>query len=142
MDMGGGAVFLRVWSYCTVISISIMVLFVLLRGSNEAEIAPSPFFQRLPKHLGKKLLHLSAQDHYVEAVTENGSHLILMRFSDALKELANTDGIQIHRAHWVSMHAIKKPVRKENKFLIETTDGKRFPVSRSYSKQVKAVLNI
>lgn len=142
MDMGGGAVFLRVWSYCTIISISIMILYVLLRGSETAETTTSPFLQRLPKHLGKNLLHLSAQDHYVEAVTENGSHLILMRFSDAIKELNNTDGIQIHRAHWVSLQAIKKPVRKENKLLIETTDGKRFPVSRSHSKHVKAVLKI
>lgn len=128
MDMGGGAVFLRVWSYCTIISISVMILYILLKGPEQTAIDPSPFLQRLPKHLGKNLLHLSAQDHYVEAVTENGSHLILMRFSDAIKELTNTDGIQIHRAHWVSMHAIKKPLRKDEKLLIETTDGKRFPV--------------
>ena len=88
------------------------------------------------------MLHLSAQDHYVEAVTENGSHLILMRFSDALKEVKQTDGIQIHRAHWVSMNAISKPIRKDNRLIIETIDGKRFPVSRSHLKKVKDILNI
>ena len=142
MDMGGRDVFFQVWLYCTVISVSTIILYFLLKSPEQAERDPSPFLQRLPKHLGTNLLHLSAQDHYVEAVTEKGSHLILMRFSDALKELTNAEGIQIHRAHWISIHAIDKPLRKPNKFLIKTTDGKQFPVSRSHSKAVKALLNI
>ena len=142
MDMGGGVVFLKVWTYCTIISVSIMILYILLKGTDHTQAEASPFLQRLPRHLGSNLLHLSAQDHYVEAVTENGSHLILMRFSDALKELTRSDGIQIHRAHWVSINAISKPVKKDNKLIIETIDGKRFPVSRSHLKMVKDTLNI
>lgn len=87
-------------------------------------------------------MHLTAQDHYVEVVTDHGSHLILMRFSDALNELTNFEGIQIHRAHWVALNAVKKSLRKDDKLIIETIDGKRFPVSRSHSKKVKAVMNI
>lgn len=146
MDMGGWLVFVRVLAYCTIISVSVMILYFLLKtpeqNSIETQIVIVPFIQRLPKHLGRNLLHISAQDHYVEAVTERGSYLILMRFSDALNELANMEGVQIHRAHWVALHAVNKPLRKDDKLIIETTDGKRFPVSRSHSKKVKALLNI
>jgi len=92
--------------------------------------------------LGKNLLHLSTQDHYVEAVTDKGSELILMRFSDALKELSSSNGMQIHRAYWVSLSAIKTTFRKDGKLFIETINGNEFPVSRSHLKKVKEELKL
>lgn len=55
MDMGGGAVFLRVLLYCIIISVSVMVLYFLLKKPEQTQAEPVPFLQRLPKHLGKNL---------------------------------------------------------------------------------------
>ena len=112
------------------------------RNPEVHDIGQPLFLDRLPRHLGKKLLHLSSQDHYVEAVTDLGSELILMRFSDALRELDSAKGMQIHRAHWIAFNAIKRPIKQDGKLLIEMADGKRFPVSRTYLKAVKQALNL
>jgi hypothetical protein len=53
----------------------------------------SPFFARLPLRIGKDLLCLQMEDHYVRAFTSLGSEMILMRMADAVKELENTDGL-------------------------------------------------
>ncbi len=84
--------YLTLLGNCLVISIAITVIYYQLRyRKNDVsvdEAKPQPvFFKRLPVELGRNLLHISSQDHYVEAVTERGSHLVLMRFADALAEL-------------------------------------------------------
>ena len=142
IDMGGWSVFLYVWFSCLIISIAINVLYQLARNPEVHDIGQPLFLDRLPRHLGKKLLHLSSQDHYVEAVTDLGSELILMRFSDALRELDSAKGMQIHRAHWIAFNAIKRPIKQDGKLLIEMADGIRFPVSRTYLKAVKQALNL
>lgn len=142
LDMGGWEIFFRISLHCMIISVAVMLVYYLLNNREEVSSASSPFLDRLPKHLGKNLLHLTAQDHYVKAVTDRGSELILMRFADALREVSEMEGIQIHRAHWVSHGAVKKPVKKDGKLFIETLEGEQFPVSRSHMKAVKEALNI
>ena len=56
----------------------------------------------------------------MEVVTDKGTELILLRFADALNELGNVDGFQIHRSHWVARSAIKDIQRQEGKVIITT----------------------
>ena len=107
------------------------------KGASAPPANPSPFFKRLPHHLGQELLHLTTQDHYIEAVTTRGSHLILMRFADALDELTPEDGIQIHRSHWIAKNAMVGSKRQNGRLLLLTADGGEFPVSRTFMKPVK-----
>ena len=135
------------FAYCAVISVAVTVLYYLItshRDNADKSTARqnAPILKRLPRHLGKELLHLSAQDHYVEAATDRGSHLILMRFGDALEEASSIDGIRIHRAHWIALEGVRKPVNKDGRLFIEMIDGNRFPVSRTYLKQVRERLNL
>ena len=60
------------------------------------ESPSAPFLERLPSRLGRNLLHLHMQDHYVEAHTDEGSELLLLRFRDTLRELDGLDGAQVH----------------------------------------------
>ena len=46
--------------------------------------------------------------NYVEVWTERGTHLVLMRLSDAIRETAGENGLQIHRSHWVALGAVKR----------------------------------
>ena len=98
----------------------------------------APFFRRLKPALGKALLRMSVQDHYVEATTRHGSQLVLMRFSDALDEVASLPGWRIHRSHWVAEDAIAD-FRREGggKLTLITTDGAELPVSRTYQKVLR-----
>lgn len=86
---------------------------------------------RLDPHLRGSLLSLTGRDHYVDVRTTAGTGAILMRFSDAMGEVAPVEGAQIHRSHWVAWAAIDGVEREGGKLVVVTGDEK-LPVSRSY----------
>lgn len=99
--------------------------------------AEAPFLRRLPQSLGRDLVRLSTQDHYVEAATPLGRTLILMRMSDALDELGGIEGLRIHRSHWISRFGAAGLAREDGRLFVLTSDGERLPVSRSYLPDVR-----
>lgn len=105
--------------------------------------APPPpseptFLARLPARLGRDLLALEMEDHYVRAHTAEGSDLILMRLRDAIAELAGLDGMQVHRSHWVAAAAVSVVERKpDGKLVLVLRNGLRVPVSRSHASAVR-----
>ena len=137
--------------YCIAIAGAVSIIYYLVSIDRRETVAaqqsstavqPPRFFKRLPVHLGHKLTHLSTRDHYVEAFTNRGSHLVLMRFSDALEEIAEMDGLQIHRSHWIAKNAVTGTARVDGRLFVELTGGTRLPVSRSYMAAVKKELRI
>lgn len=102
--------------------------------------APSPFFKRIPVHLGSDLLALGAEDHYLRVITAVGSDLILMRMSDALAELGDGAGLQVHRSWWVARAAIESVSRSNGRTALVLKNGLEVPVSRTYLAAVRAVL--
>jgi hypothetical protein len=86
---------------------------------------------RLEPHLHGALLSLTGRDHYVDVRTTAGTGAILMRFSDAMAEVAPVEGAQIHRSHWVAWAAIEA-IEREGGKLVVVTGAERLPVSRSY----------
>ena len=97
------------------------------------------FFKRLPPHLGTNLISLSSQDHYVEVVTDKGTELIHMRLSDALEDLKDYPGQQIHRSHWIAARAFLGTTRENKRLVVRLSDGRTLPVSRSYATEVRAM---
>ena len=100
-------------------------------------ILARPLLERLPVGVRGPLLHLRMQDHYVEVHTDRGSELVLLRFSDALKELGGTEGMQVHRSHWIARHALKKITRRGSRTFAHLSNGSEVPVSRSYAKSLR-----
>ncbi|WP_417693912.1 LytTR family DNA-binding domain-containing protein [Roseibium sp.] len=94
--------------------------------------------RRLPVEKRSPLRWLSVSDHYVEVATLKGQELLLLRLKDAIEEIDQTDGLQIHRSHWVAKNAIEKVSRENGKTLIHTSDGPILPVSRTYLPELKA----
>ena len=93
------------------------------------------FMERLPiKYRDAKLYAVSSEDHYVQVHTDRGTELILMRLSDALKELSDADGQQTHRSWWVAREGIIESVRKNGKYSLVLKSGVTAPISRSFSK--------
>ena len=103
-----------------------------LAGGSEPEVPDTRFLQRLPLEMGRKIISLSMQDHYVRVTTDRGSVMILIRFSDAVRELAGHPGAQVHRSHWVAAGQAKQILHEKNRKMIELADGRRLPVSRPY----------
>lgn len=83
-------------------------------------------------------LHLAVQDHYVEVTTARGRELVLMRFSDALEELGDLAGMQVHRSHWIADAAVESLERDNGRLMIVLSTGARVPVSRPYAAAARA----
>ncbi len=99
------------------------------------------FLKRLTlKHHHSTLLAIKSEDHYLRVYTSVGEELILMRLSDAIKSLADADGMQTHRSWWVARHTIKDIKRKQGKLFLKTESDLVVPVSRTYENPVKALL--
>ncbi len=99
--------------------------------------AGAPLLERLPAARRGRLLHLQMRDHYVEVHTDRGSDLVLLRFGDALKELGGTEGMQVHRSHWIARTALTKIVRRTGRTVAVLDNGAEVPVSRRYARALR-----
>ncbi|HEY0028161.1 MAG TPA: LytTR family DNA-binding domain-containing protein [Allosphingosinicella sp.] len=97
------------------------------------------FLRRLPPALGRDLLSLQMQDHYIRAETALGSTLLLMRFRDALAELEGA-GIQVHRSWWVAYPAMEALDRDGRSVRLRLRGGGLVPVSRACLPAVRDAL--
>ena len=95
-------------------------------------VAPDPsFLDRLPPYLGRELLALEMEDHYVRAHTANGSTLILLRLRDAVTELTGIDGMQVHRSWWVAREAVDGATIDGRSVKLRLKGGLEAPVARN-----------
>ncbi|MFT4716058.1 MAG: hypothetical protein ACI8YI_000785 [Paracoccaceae bacterium] len=118
--------------------IVLFVVFVISYLAKPAELNNEIlFYKRLKPNLGKNLIRLCGQDHYVEVCTDAGKDMILMRFSDAMNELAGYKGLQVHRSHWVALAAIDRVEKSGTSLKVLMKDGSQVPVSRSFRTAIK-----
>ncbi len=99
---------------------------------------PTRFLDRLPEKLGRDVIYLNVSGHYVNAVTTEGSGVILMRFADAVTELGDA-GIQVHRSYWVAHRHVTGVFRRDERTMVRVTGGHELPVSRTYLAAVRAL---
>lgn len=102
--------------------------------------AADRFFARVPERLGRDLLALEAQDHYLMVHTRRGSTLISMQLSEAMQILPPQLGLQAHRRWWVARREVRGLRREGDRTLIELTGGLTVPVGRTYLAAVRAGL--
>lgn len=98
----------------------------------------SNFFSRLPKKIGKDLICFSMEDHYLHVHTETGSHMMLMRMKDALVELKNYNGLQVHRSWWIATDAVVDVKKEARKAKLKMKNNMTVPVSQKYLPSIKA----
>ena len=63
--------------------------------------------------------------------TTKGDHLVLMRLGDAMREVGDTAGAQVHRSHWVAFDAVTACRRDGDRAILTLSDGSELPVSRA-----------
>lgn len=86
---------------------------------------------RLPPRLGRSVVCLQMEDHYVRVHTPQGSALVLMSLSQAIAGLKDVEGVQTHRSWWVARASITGVVEDGRKLRLRLTDGLEAPVSRA-----------
>ncbi|KQY75453.1 LytTR family DNA-binding domain-containing protein [Brevundimonas sp. Root1423] len=122
------------------------VLVILIYGALHATLvrrlespaSPQPvktgaphILRHLPPRLGSDLLCLSMEDHYVRLHTERGSVLVLMSLGQALDELGDLDGLQVHRSWWVARRAVDAVIEDGRNLRLRLKGGIEAPVSRA-----------
>ncbi len=103
---------------------------------NVSDTSP-PLLARLKPENRGAILRLSAEDHYTRIVTSRGQELLLLRFSDAIKEVGDTNGLQIHRSHWVADAYVAELRRTNGGLSLLTRDGTLLPISRASQKSTR-----
>jgi len=134
------------YGMCLVITLAIATIYdVSSPKAAEAVSSPTPtedsgnrFLERLPASLGKELVSLQAQDHYLEVTTTRGRDLILMRLSDAEAELAFYPGMRVHRSWWVARAGVDGIETAGDRMTIRLSSGAVAPVSRAKRVAVRS----
>jgi hypothetical protein len=104
-----------------------------------AASASSPdFLAKLPPQIGRELLCLEMEDHYVRVHTALGSHLLLLRMADAEAQLASVDGMRVHRSWWVARTAVTSWRRDGKSLTLRLNNDRDIPVARDRQPLVKA----
>ncbi len=127
------------FAQCTVVVGGITLLTLPRTSTSDRQPACSTpkLLKRLPNAKRGRLLRLQAQDHYVEVVTTRGHALLAMRFRDAIDEAQPEPGMQVHRSHWVALHAVSGRCRINDRNGLRMSDGGAVPVGRKFRSAVR-----
>ena len=88
--------------------------------------------------LGREVLCLQMEDHYVRVHSCDGSRLELNSFARAVAELKAVEGLQVHRSWWVARHAVDAIVEDGRNIRLRLTNGVEAPVSRTRVAALRA----
>lgn len=92
------------------------------------------FLLRLPLEIGRDILALQAEDHYVRVHTQLGNALILASLSDAISDLdrSGISGQRTHRSWWVANEAVCAHSQRGRQYVLELCNGVQVPLSLTY----------
>ena len=110
----------------------------LFAGESDAAEPAGALLARLSAPKRGELHHLRMQDHYIEVHTDKGMEMVLLRFRDALREVEDIEGMQVHRSHWVARAAVDAVERRDGRITLRLVNGTRVPVSRSFAPALRA----
>jgi hypothetical protein len=108
------------------------------RTPGTSEPPGNRLLNRLALERRGEILALSMEDHYVRVFTDAGESLILLRLSDAMAEVRDVQGLQIHRSHWVAARAVDGTERlSDGRLRVHLVNGLTLPVSRTFARAVR-----
>jgi len=122
------------FAVATVIALTFQVLPTKKPGGPPA---PPALLARIAYDKRGALVALAAQDHYVAVTTTKGTDSVLMRLGDAIAQVGDTHGMQVHRTHWIAIAQIRSVRRNGDGALLTMTHGPDVPVSRANMPKLK-----
>jgi hypothetical protein len=112
----------------------------LIKNESATEKTDFPslvFMDKLSTNIYAAPLLLQAQEHYLDVTTEFGSELILYKFGQAVKEIPDSFGVQVHRSFWVAKQNVSGWSATDTGIKVFVHQGKPVPVSRRFEQMVK-----
>jgi hypothetical protein len=97
----------------------------------------TPLIKALSNRYRESPLRVQAQEHYIKVSTCLGTELILYQFGQALEDLKNATGLQVHRSYWVARDNIVGWTRQKNNIQLELKYGEPVPVSRRFEQAIR-----
>ena len=88
---------------------------------------------------GSTVLHIQAHDHYLELHCDEDNHFIRARMKDAIEKFSESDGIQVHRSHWISYRNIQRVFRDGRDYKVLLKNNSVIPVARSRVSALKRI---
>jgi hypothetical protein len=105
--------------------------------ANHANPAAAFLARHASRFANGTLLALESEDHYLRVHSDRGSELILMRLRDAIAQLADTPGLQVHRSFWVARDAVAQIERRGSGAQLTLCNGLKIPVSRTFVGELR-----
>ena len=108
-------------------------------GSAETVLAPGwqpSFISHVEPSVSGSIRVVEAQEHYVRVQTASGAGLALCRFRDALRELRQLRGMQVHRSYWVADEVVASVQKSRSGMRLVLDNGQEIPVSRRFEMEV------
>lgn len=102
------------------------------------EAGAARILDRLPPRLGRDLLCLQMEDHYVRLHTLEGSVLVLMPLTRAIADIGPIEGLRVHRSWWVARQAVQGIIHDGRNVRLRLTSGLEAPVARAKIAELKA----
>lgn len=106
--------------------------------SNEPSASSNAFLDRLPVYLGRDIVLLQAEEHYLRVITPRGEHLMLCGLARAVAELAQGGiaGARVHRSYWVGWRHVQRVDQRTGALAVCLLDGRRIPLGRRRVREV------
>ncbi len=95
-----------------------------------------PFMRYTTLPSDARILAVEAEEHYIKVWSDAGTDMIRFRFKDAVNELGNDIGMQVHRSWWVNLEAVREVQRRGRSLELTLNDSLNVPVSQSYRNNV------
>ena len=131
------AFFVPILLISMIVTAVITVIGENLQNAQSRSATAVPLLDRIPFDKRAALVALSVEDHYVRIRTLKGEELVLMRLSDAMKEVGTTRGAQVHRSHWAAFDQVASVRREGDRAVLTMKTGIEIPVSRANISHIK-----
>lgn len=106
--------------------------------ADRSHVPPEILLDLVPARLGRNVVALQMQDHYVRVHTPLGSELVLMSMTTALKALSGVKGRRVHRSWWVARSAVEAVVSDGRNVRLQLVGGLKAAVARSAVAELRA----
>ncbi len=95
-------------------------------------------YEKLPEVIGRDIVAISSDLHYLNVHTVLGKFLVLGSLKHYAEALGD-QGVLVHRSNWVAKHHVVKVRTSGEEAYCLMSNGLKVPISRSKKKQVKAI---
>lgn len=104
----------------------------------ESKSDPSPLLDALPVRLGREILCLQMEDHYVRVHTAAGDVMVHGRMADFEAELiGRVEGLRVHRSWWVARAAVTGWTKEDKSLTLQLRNGLSVPVARDRQSEIR-----